>query len=339
MKALTFHKEQGLELRDVPEPVVSRDDEVRIEVKASGICGTDLHILGGAYPAKPGVVLGHESTGVVLEVGKDVKRFKAGDQVILDPTYHCGVCYYCQRNRPNYCQEKATTETGVSANGTFTRLHVARESFLHPLPEQLTFEEGTLTEPLACALHAIRQTRLRPEYRTLVVGAGPMGLLFALATTAMGSETFIGDVQPYRIEFARTVMDRVHNLNGDGLAMVNGGKRFDLIIDTSGCMLEKLLPRVDKGGEILLAGLNYSYEAKIHPSYLTDNGISIVGSIDTNRTFAPAIDLLCRVKAFGRIISHRFPLDQYDKAFGLLGFDLASRKRSDIHGTKVVLMP
>lgn len=339
MKALVFNKERGLELRTVPDPKLKHEEDVLIQVKATGICGTDLHILSGAYPAKQGVVLGHESTGVVLEVGRSVTRFKAGDRVILDPTYHCGVCSYCQRDRPNYCKEKAFTETGVSSDGTFAEFHVARQAFLHPLPEELSFEEGSLSEPLACCLNALRHTRLRPDSRVLVVGAGPMGLLFAASTAAMGCDTVIGDIQPYRLEFARSIGMKVQDLRGEGLVRVNGGERLDLIIDTSGKMLERLLPRVDRGGEVLLAGLDSSYEARIHPSYLTDNGIRLVGSIDTNRTFSPAIDFLRRFESVRRIVSHRLPLAQYTQGFKLLGVDLETRSRGDIFATKVVLMP
>ena len=338
MKALIFHKERGLELRKAPDPKLEHEDDVLIQVKATGICGTDLHILSGAYPAKQGVVLGHESTGVVLEVGRSVTRFREGDRVILDPTYHCGVCTYCQRDRPNYCKEKAFTETGVSSDGTFAELHVARQAFLHPLPEELSFEEGALTEPLACCLNALRHTRLRPDSRVLVVGAGPMGLLFAASTAAMGCDTVIGDIQPYRLEFARSIVGRVQDLRGEGLLAVNGGERLDLIIDTSGRMLERLLPRVDRGGEVLLAGLDYSYEAKINPSYLTDNGIRLVGSIDTNRTFSPAIDFLRRFEPLRKVISHRLPLEQYTQGFKLLGVDQETRHRGDILATKVVLV-
>jgi threonine dehydrogenase-like Zn-dependent dehydrogenase len=338
MKALVFDTDRGLSMRNVAEPKLLHEDDVLIQVKATGICGTDLHILGGAYPAKPGVVLGHESAGVVLEVGKAVSRFKAGDRVILDPTYHCGMCTYCQSGRPNYCKDKSVTETGVSSDGTFAEYHVARQAFLHHLPEDLSFEEGALSEPLACCLNALRHTRMRSDSRVLVVGAGPMGLLFAASTVAMGCDTVIGDIQPYRLEFARGIIERVHDLRGDGLMTVNGGARPDLIIDTSGRMLDKLLPRVDRGGEILLAGLDSKYEVKLNPSYLTDNGIRLVGSIDTDRTFAPAIDFIRRFAPIRKTISHRFALEEYNQAFNLLGLDLSTRERGNILGTKVMLV-
>jgi len=170
MKALLFSKKKSLEIRDVPIPKINNENEVLIKVKATGICGTDIHILRKEYPAKPGVILGHESSGIVEEVGLQVTNVKHGDKIILDPTYHCGICFYCQNNRPNYCEEKYHTETGVSHNGTFAEYHVVNASFLHHLPDEISFEVATLTEPLACALNALRQTRIMPESRVLIVG-------------------------------------------------------------------------------------------------------------------------------------------------------------------------
>lgn len=339
MKALIFDKEKGLDLRDAPEPRVVRDDDVLMKVSATGICGTDLHILGGAYPAKAGIILGHETAGVVLEVGRRVTRFKEGDRVILDPTFHCGMCHYCQTNRPNYCTAKAYTETGVSHDGTFAERHVAREAFLHELPGELSFEEGSLTEPLACCLNALTHTRMRQDSRVLVVGAGPIGLLFGVAVHSMGAEVAIGDIESYRIEQAGSLLPQVHDLRDDGLGRLASGPRFDLVIDTSGRALDKILPIVERGGEVVLAGLDYGYEVAIRPSFLTDNGIRLIGSIDTNRTFSTAISMLRRVPALRKVITHRFPLAGFADAFGTLGLDLRTRERKNVRANKVILVP
>jgi threonine dehydrogenase-like Zn-dependent dehydrogenase len=337
MKALVFHEPRRVTLDDVPEPAIRRDTEVLIRVEATGICGTDIHIVSGNYPARPGVILGHETTGVVTQAGRAVQRFRPGDRVILDPTYHCGVCFHCQSDRPNYCAEKSRTETGVSSDGTFAHYHVADQAFLHPLPAELSFAQGTLTEPLACCLYALRQIRLRSDARALVVGAGPMGLLFGVSLRVMGLDLCIGDVQAYRLEQARALFQDVHDLGGDGLDRCRDGARFDLVVDTSGRMLERLLPRVERGGQLLLAGLDYDYEARIRPSYLTDNGIHLIGSIDTNRTFAAAIDLLRRVPDYRRIVTHCLPLPDYRNAFALLGVHPGGR--GAILANKVVLQP
>ena len=299
MRALVFDK--PLRMTDVPMPEIRETDDALIRVKYTGICGTDIHILRNEYPATAGVILGHETTGVVEAVGSRVKNPKLGDEVILDPTYHCSMCNYCRNDLPNYCAEKGHTETGVSSNGTFAEYHVANSAFLYPLPPGVSFETGTLAEPLACVLNALRQTTVKPESRVLVVGSGPIGLLFALSTSSFGCETTIGDISPYRIAHAKELSLAVQDYSKTDILDVNAHRRFDLAIDTSGRSLEKLLHLADKGGELLTAGLDYSYEMSIKPSFLTDNGIKIIGSIDSNCTFAPAIKMLRDHKQFAKI--------------------------------------
>src|SRR5215831_14121755 len=128
MRALVIDESNSVALRTVDEPRIERADEVLLRVRATGICGTDIHIVGGAYPAKRPLILGHETTGELVATGAGVTRFPTGDRVILDPTYFCGQCFYCLNDRPNYCARKSTTETGVSRDGTFAELHVAREA-------------------------------------------------------------------------------------------------------------------------------------------------------------------------------------------------------------------
>jgi len=339
MKALVFDENKLLELREVEKPKIVNDTDVLLQIKATGICGTDIHILQKDYPAKKGIILGHESSGVVEEVGSRVTNVKVGESVILDPTYHCEICYYCQNNRPNYCAEKHHTETGVSHDGTFAEYHVVNSSFLFPLPKGMTFEEGTLAEPLACVLNALRQTRIVPESRVLVIGAGPIGLLFATTTESMGCEVTIGDVDEYRIKNARELFSLVQDYKKKDLLSTNAQNKFDIIVDTSGKSLERVLQLIDRGGDVLVIGLDYSFEAKIKPSFLTDNGIRIIGSIDSNRTFAPAIKLISQNKKFGKIITHTFPIDDYENAFGALGLNLKTLAREKINGNKVVICP
>ncbi len=344
MKSLVFRKGRSPELMNVPKPVIKKDNQVLIKIMATGICGTDINILRGNYYAKDGVILGHESSGTIEEVGSKVKKVKVGDRVVLDPTYFCSNCFYCKRNRPNYCEEKSFTETGVSRDGTYAEYHVADSSFVYPLSKNVSFEKATLTEPLACVLNALNQTRLDSKSDVLVVGAGPIGLLFGLAARIRGCEVTMGDISRFRNKHAVELGFRAQDysrLSSISLTNEREEKKFDICIDTSGKSLEELLKVVNRGGDILVAGLDYSYEVKIKPAYLTDNGIRIVGSIDSNKTFEPAINMLTEYTIFEKIITQSYAMTEYKKAFQTLGLELNQiySDRGKISGTKVIIHP
>jgi len=155
----------------------------------------------------------------------------------------------------------------------------------------------------------------------------------------MGCDVTIGDIDNYRVNKAKSLFTDVQDYRKNDLLSINSNRRFDIIIDTSGQLLEELIEVVDRGGDVLVTGLDYSFEAKIKPSYLTDNGIRIIGSIDTNLTFAPAIKMLRRIEAFKNIITHTFPINEYKESFQILGLNLKNGERSDIKGNKVVIFP
>jgi threonine dehydrogenase-like Zn-dependent dehydrogenase len=156
----------------------------------------------------------------------------------------------------------------------------------------------------------------------------------------MGCEVTVGDVSAYRINQSRRLFNEVQDYNKAKMSDTNAGRKFDIAIDASGKLLEELVEVTDKGGDILTAGLDYSVQAKIRPSYLTDNGIRIIGSIDSNLTFAQAINMLSHNSQFKNIVTHSFPLRNYALAFSTLGLDVYhADKRGAILGGKVVICP
>ncbi len=343
MIALLYSGPWQLEPAERPEPSPPTGREVVVRIRATGICGTDLGIVSGGYAAaRPPVVLGHESAGEVVAVGDAVTTLREGDRIAIDPTYFCGACRMCRTGRSNHCQQKADTETGVSRDGTFAPLYKTEERFLYRLPEQLSFAAASLAEPLSCALTGADQLRLRPDLRTLILGAGPLGLLYshALACRGLGGE--VVEVSAPRRELARGALApsfRCVETIEAGLDNISDDGEIDLVVDTTSHLAGRVLPHLARGGQLLTIGLKPATCA-VDMLRVADRSLSIVGSIDSLGTFAAAVDLLGRGIVPGdRIVTHRHPLAEYRDAFAELGCDLRTRTSAAARALKVVLLP
>ncbi|MCX5909686.1 MAG: zinc-binding dehydrogenase [Deltaproteobacteria bacterium] len=228
------------EMREVPEPKVI-PGHVIIEVAACGICGTDLHILADEYPYKPPVVLGHEFSGTIAEVGPEVSRFRPGDRVVSIPFFRtCGRCRFCLTGHWNLCPERVTAGSGV--NGGFTRYVLMPERNLFKVPDHVDLKVAALSEPLACNVRAIlEETRVNAGDVAVVLGPGPIGLLAMQVARAAGARTMVcGTSQDaVRLELARTLgADGVVNIQEEDIAAwireKTNGEGADIVLECSG---------------------------------------------------------------------------------------------------------
>ncbi|MCI8711798.1 MAG: zinc-dependent alcohol dehydrogenase family protein [Ruminococcus sp.] len=177
MKSAVFYGKHDLRIVDSPMPAVG-EEEVLIEIKACGVCGTDVHIYEGdegAAQVTPPTILGHEFAGVVAEVGGKVRGFKAGDRVCIDPNYYCGSCEFCRNGMAHYCTRM--TGYGTTTDGGFAEYCSVNERQVYHLGEHTSFEEGAMAEPVACCLHGIEMCDIHPGQHVLVIGGGMIGLL------------------------------------------------------------------------------------------------------------------------------------------------------------------
>lgn len=184
MKAIVYTGNGGWELKQVPEPEIRRPDDVKVRVDMACICGSDLSILNGRYLIDPGVILGHELTGLVLAAGPAVSRLRVGDRVVLAPNVPCHTCSTCMSGHENLCPNMKSY--GENLDGGFAPFFVAPESQLYPVPEHVEPRVAAFAEPLACVLNAVGQLPVSPGQRALVLGAGPTGLLFIKCLIANG---------------------------------------------------------------------------------------------------------------------------------------------------------
>jgi len=206
MKAQVFYEPGKMELVETPDPTCGPADVV-IRVAACGICGSDVAYYFGLSSletpdGKGPCVLGHEFTGEVVEVGeipKTLGLFHPGDRVVLDPVQNCNACEVCKRAQPNLCEKKAVL--GVSTDGGFAELARSSYTGVHKLPDNVSYEEGALTEPLACAVYATGKLGVQPGDYIVVYGPGAIGLMMVQLAKARGAGTVVlVGTRDYRLE-------------------------------------------------------------------------------------------------------------------------------------------
>lgn len=194
MKAAVYHGPGDLRVEEVPVRKL-KDNEVKIQVKYCGICGTDIHIFhgdGGCCDVTPPLVPGHEFSGVVAEVGAKVKTVKVGDRVTGDPNDMCGECYFCKSGMQHFC--KNNIGVGTTVDGGFAEYVIIREKQVYKVSDDLSFIEAAMTEPISCCLHGIDLCNIKAGDTVLVIGGGPIGMIMMqLAKNAGASKVIMSE--------------------------------------------------------------------------------------------------------------------------------------------------
>lgn len=177
MRSAVFYGKHDLRVEESKKPEIGPKD-VLIQVKACGVCGTDVHIYEGdkgAAEVTPPTILGHEFSGVVVQTGTEVVNCKAGDRVCIDPNCYCGTCEPCRNGVAHYCENMIGY--GTTVNGAFAEYCAVNERQVYHLGENTTFEQGAMAEPVACCLHGIDMCEIQPGHQVVVIGGGMIGLL------------------------------------------------------------------------------------------------------------------------------------------------------------------
>ncbi|ATZ28613.1 zinc-binding dehydrogenase [Streptomyces lavendulae] len=337
MRALVYLGPGSAELQDRPAARLVNGDDVVVEVTGTGVCGTDRKILLGRFPARPGVVLGHESVGVVRETGPQVRSVGVGDRVVVNPTLYCGWCVPCRRGATNFCRHKAGTEVGVDRDGTYAEAVTLPERFVERIPAGLPFRSAVLIEPLACVLNNVESASVTFDDTVVVLGAGPIGMLTALVAARRARRVTVAEPDGYRLEQAREQFTHVVDVAGtdpaEAVVKASGGERPSVVFDTTGTGLDAALRLVDDGGRVVVMGFDDTYTVPLHPLRLTNRGIRLIGAGDYRADIFPvAVDLAAElggprrpgagagtVPVLERLVTHEFPLGRHAEAFAALG--------------------
>lgn len=320
MKAVVFKDKGRYQLKDVPIPRLGNKD-VLIKVDSCGICGTDVHIYEGSFPANFPVIIGHEFAGTIQETGEEVEKFKPGDPVTVNPNTVCGECEYCRGGKENLCI--TLPGLGVNTDGGFAQYLKIREASVYHLPEGMDLEVASFTEPLSCCVHGVDLAEINSGDSVVVLGAGPIGLLILqLVRLAGAARVIITATRDKGRELAQKLgADLVLNPREvDVTREVEKflGERAEVVIECVGkaeTMRESLNLVRPRGRVVWFGVANPKLEIRISPFHIYRNEITLRGAFVNPYTTKRAIDLLAsgrvRVK---ELITHRYPLDQLDEA-------------------------
>lgn len=325
MKAAIYTGDEQIELRDVGS-MKAEPGYVIVDTRSSGICGSDLHSYFGHWDRSDTRAHGHEVAGVISAVGEGVDRFAIGDKVTMECFSHDGTCQFCDQGHYNHCLERG----GFSGDGhggfaESTMMHV---SSLFKLPEDFTFEQGALVEPLAVCHRAVMQAGATSRDRVVVFGGGTIGLLTLAAAKAAGvRETLLTVKYPQQAEVAKAYgADRIVDVNDEDVVEVvkewTDGLGAECVIETVGgaSNFDASLSCVQKRGTVVLvAGYYEPLEVDIRRIVGTEavvTGSNCYGYSGREKDFDAAIELISSGRVDPtKIVTHRFGLGEIVEAF------------------------
>lgn len=334
MRAAVLRGPKSIKMETLPIPETGVND-VLVKVKAVGICGSDIAYYDrGRADIPPPIVLGHEFTGEIAELGPTAKRLgllKTGDRVVVEPVQSCGVCSACKNRTPNLCEKPVVI--GVTVNGGFAEYCSVFHNYVHLLPDKVSYEEGAFTEPLACAIYGIGKLQIKPGDFAVVLGPGPIGIMMTQYIKSSGaSEVALIGTRDYRLETGKQLgADHILNTRDktskhystDPLAeikLLTHNRGADKVIVATGSVeANQLGARLGgpRSKTVFFGGASYGPDdfIKVHLWEGTLADKELLFSWLSPYTFRPALKAissgLVKVKP---LITHSFPLEKTGEA-------------------------
>lgn len=333
MKAIVLTEGESYELLEVPTPEAA-EGEIRIKVASAGICGTDLHIMSGEFPAGRGrpLILGHEFAGVVDQVGPGVTGFEPGDRVAADPNLYCRSCPRCSEGAYNMCEHWGAL--GITTDGALAE-YVCVPAFLAVhLPDDLSMRTGAMIEPLSCAMHAFDYAGLTGRSgtgsRALIYGAGMMGLACLSLAAAQRLEVDVVEIHSPRREFARNL--GAHTAVGSGEELTHN--EYDLVIDATGspAAITDAITRLAPRGTYLQVGVPPpEFTVDISPYDIYQRELLLIGTFSVADQYVAAARAIADLpSALEGIVTHTFPLERFGDALEAMKTPEAIKVHIDI---------
>ena len=328
MKAAIFEgSNKPLKIEEIKKPQIGKND-ILVKIAACGICHTDLHYLdhGVATYKPPPLILGHEPSGHVAEVGSDVKTFKEGDKVLIPAVLTCGVCDFCRTGRENICQNMVML--GNHINGAYAEYIQVPAKDICILPDEIPLQEGSIiADAISTPFHAVKnRAQVKPGDTVVVIGCGGIGINIVQVAAAVGGSVIAVDVLDKKLEWAKKLgatatinPTKIERLDKEIKKMTGGGA--DIAIEAIGRpdTIQEAFGTLRKGGRLVVVGFA-SQNINISAGKIMFFEMEIIGSLGCRPVDYPKIIELVRLGKIkvAELVTNRFPLDKINDAFDLL---------------------
>ena len=322
MKQAIMVRPGEIEFRQVERPVI-QDDEILMQTKRIGVCGSDIHVFHGKHPyTSYPVVQGHEVAGYVVEVGQAVEGIAVGDKVTFTPQVVCGECYPCRNGMYHVCEKLKVM--GFQTGGAAQEYFVLPRWNVFKLPDELSLDHAAMIEPVSVGVHAVRRAGDVTGKKVLVLGAGTIGNLVAQVAKALGAAAvMITDVSDYKLKKATAceidfVINTAHEDLNAALLRDFGPNRADLILECVGAQatVTQAVECARKGTTIVVVGV-FGEKPVINLGYVQDRELNLIGTAMYQKTdFEGAIELVTSGKIhLDELLTHRFAFEDYLQAY------------------------
>lgn len=313
IESVRFYGARDVRWESIPRVRSIDKNEVRIRVLAAGICGSDLHVYEtGTYVTQIPVTMGHEFCGQVLEIGEDVEVVNESDHVVGDSRVFCGHCSFCRARQYNLCDKLGFL--GEVCDGAFAEEIVLDFNSVTRISPDVPVDIAALTEPVAVCIHALEQVEILPSTEVLIIGGGPVGsLLFTILLLRGFTNVHIGE----RSEYRRNVLSKL----SPNKVLKEIKDRYDIVFETTGSrqVLSEIVPHhLQKKGRTVIIGI-YREPVLFNFTDIVEQEWQFRGSSVFTSELGDAVRLLEENwENFSLIVTHKFPLNEFDKAFDLV---------------------
>lgn len=307
MNISLLNKPFDMEMKEVKVPKIGATD-VLVKVMAVGVCGSDVHYYEhgrvGEFVVEKPLILGHECSGVVTDVGSNVTRFKVGDRVAIEPGVPCGECEYCKSGKYNLCRDVEFLAT-PPVDGAFSQYISHPEGFLFHIPEALSYEEATLNEPFSVGVQACKRANVQPGSTVVIMGMGPVGLMAVVAAKAFGAtKIIVSDLEKIRLDEALKLgATHAINIKEEDVATrineITKGKGVNYAFETAGnpIALQNALAALNNGGTLAIVGLPQQENIELNIPFIANHEINIVGIFRYANTYDMGLEMLASTSA------------------------------------------